>query len=86
MEDTCLRAGEDGLNGVRETVRAAVRRLRDMGHDALADRLEERLADEATAQAGWAEHDAEKGYKRAAGQGGAPIKFASQFPEYERSL
>ncbi|MBU2607339.1 MAG: hypothetical protein KKC43_15795 [Alphaproteobacteria bacterium] len=35
------------MNGFREKIREAVRRLRDMGHDALADSLEEELADEA---------------------------------------
>jgi hypothetical protein len=66
MEDIYLRAEDGWFNGFCEKIREAVRWLRDMGNDALADSLEEKLADEATAQAAWAEHDADKGYKRAA--------------------
>ncbi|WP_035615591.1 hypothetical protein [Hyphomonas johnsonii] len=66
MEDIYLRAEEGWFNGFRGKIREAVRRLRDIGNDALADSLEENLADEAKAQAAWAEHDAEKGYARPA--------------------
>ena len=65
MEDIYLRAEEGWFNGFREKMRQAVRRLRDMGNDALADKLEENLADEARAQAAYADYDAEKGYRRA---------------------
>jgi len=70
MEDIYLRAEDGWFNGFREKIREAVRRLRDMGNDALADSLEEKLADEATAQAAWAEHDAEKGYSGRRGRSG----------------
>lgn len=67
MEDIYLRAEDGWFNGFREKIREAVGRLRDMGNDALADSLEEKLADEAKAQAAYAAYDAEKGYRRAAG-------------------
>jgi hypothetical protein len=78
MEDIYLRAEDGWSNGFREKIREAVRRLRDMGNDALADSLEEKLADEATAQAAWAEHDAEKGCSGRRGRSGRVHKAAGR--------